>query len=516
MNSDAGIHLRSMEAEYVSTFYQFLSRSVRLAGTRVLVLGSGSSKALTRLLSRGVSSAVFVDTSEDALADLDRSVQAVGLHARVEVEYVCEDAWTFLEGCDDNSFDVVIATKCVGLVLSGPGQRDEARLLDLVTDVLDVDGSFFTDHQVAFSDPALSLQRVADVAGEHYDLATICGRYADDVCYSWTGMANDNLKCVASYITHRSASMVQCWEMFHFRVPTAPVPTRPVRVTPSRGAMPAGFVAKQSDVFDRVADAMVPVNNKGVKRIPGHDDIGAYDIAATRLKLDGVPGVLQLSGPVGVFVSPTVMYALTLGRNVSPPLTLSAETVWDQHGVATAFVTGTIRIGTAAADPLDYAALRPLLPTLSQLSGVGIAVNHPDLVRSVTGSVLTLTGANGVSRSFPVDGVQVTVAGRDGVFIKPQGANTVDATSADIKRLIVRASDALGLPDPVVTLAPDSGVWEYRSSAALNLWVPARPRRDKTKSDTLGAVIHTLAAAHASASIGLETTVEGVLRQVAR
>nr|WEW73472.1 methyltransferase [Cladosporium ramotenellum polymycovirus 1]WEW73478.1 methyltransferase [Cladosporium ramotenellum polymycovirus 1] len=513
MNSEAGVQLRAMESEYTSVFSQFVNRSVRLAGTRLLILGSGASRVVTKYLVRGVSSVTFVDTSEDALSTLASHIASTGLEARVQTEYVCQDAWSYLREYDDEPYDTVVATKCVGLILAHAPSRDEAGLMDLVTDVLAPDGSFFTDHHVAFADPPDSGKLVKDLAGQHFDLATICGRYDADKCYSWVGMSSDMLKPVTSYQIHESPSMVQCWEMFHFRLETPQPPSRSVKLLPPRLVAPAGLTLPPTSGFDKVADAMIPLNNKGVKRIPTASDLAKHDISLTRLKLDGVAGVIQLEDSVGVFVSPSRTFAFELNRVVTPGLTLAAEVVGASNHKSSVFITGVISVGSAAADPLDYKALEPLVPFLQTLSPSGVLPSTPDLVRLVRGDMLEMVDAGGRAIQFPVDGLQVTTNGRAGVFIKPPNLTTVDATNADVDKLFSRASSALGFKVPFTPVhAKGDGVWEFAHAANSTAWIPVRRREDKTRSDTLGAVIHTFSAYQASMTHATGSTVEQMIK----
>lgn len=458
-----------------------------------------------------------MDTSPKALDALESHILTTGLEARVNVEYVCQDAWDFLREYDDVPYDNVIATKCVGLILaSGPSRKEEA-LFDLVSDVLAPDGSFFTDHHLAFSAVKHSGLPIRDLAGEHYNLATIAGRYADDLAYSWAGMTSDTLKYVASYSLHETPSMVQCWQMFHFRMDLPPPPVTPVKLLPARLTAPATIpVPAPTGVFDKVADAMIPLNNKGVKRIPTASDLSKHLVSQARLKLDGRPGVLQLQDSIAVFVSPSQTFAFELNRQVTPGLTLAAELVEASSGGSSLFVTGVIAVDDSPADPLDYVALAPLVPFLESLGPCGIMPSTPELVRLVRGDMLEMNGPSNRLVRYPVDGLQVTTNGRSGVFMKPPSLTTIDSTPEDIAKLLDRAGRAI-VSHVLFEAEParSPGVWEYALSPTGRVWVPVRHRPDKTKSDTLGAVIHTLSAHRAGVLHKTGTTVEQMVRILA-
>ncbi|QDB74987.1 MAG: putative methyltransferase, partial [Phaeoacremonium minimum tetramycovirus 1] len=406
MSSEAGDQLRRAEHFYAVTTRQFITRSVRLASAHLLVIGSGSSREMIPIVSRGVASVTFVDLSQHALDRLQRNMHEQGLTAVCEMEFVCADAWDFLGAAADSAYDVCMATKCIGAILSAPG-RTVSDFFQLVEGVLGPDGSFFGDHHMAFSDPSIAGATIGSVCDPAlYDLATIAGRYAHDVCFSLAD-CHSLLQQVGTFTSDRATHHVQSWQFFHYRMPAVrPVDHRPV-LAEYRHPFPATFDdPENNDVLDQAVEAMMPLNAKGVKRVPTPSDVGAFPIEDVRLKFDGAPGILTVDGNVGLFLSPMTSFVVPLSRNISPILTLTAEIVTPADGRACIVVTGLAAIGETPTDPLDGAALSHVAPVVDKLAPDGIICSTPMMVRSLVGDTVKLSGPAGRVLFLPVDGIQ--------------------------------------------------------------------------------------------------------------
>jgi SAM-dependent methyltransferase len=517
MSSDAGSQLRVLERQYNAVLRQYVTRSVRLSGARILILGSGSSREIVPLLNRGVASAVFVDTSQAALDTLEANLAAAGVLAHLDAEFVCMDAWSFLCLDDSPEYDLVMAIKCLGMVFAvDPSVRHARSLLELCADVVREDGSVILDHHLAFSSGPHGTKIVDVCPPEHYGLATIGGRYSSDVCYS-ASVAPPSFDLVATFAPARSAHLVQSWQVFHYRSLVKASTSLGTVVSAHRPCVPKEFVAPPPQEYDPVVDAMIPVNSRGVKRVPTFGDLASHPVQTSLVKYDGVPGVLILDGPDAVFFSSGTRFAFALCAEVTPCLTLMAELTPASNMTSVVIVTGVISVGVARADPLNYEALRPLIPTLEALAPSGVVPTLSEHVRLLGGNSVVFPSVRGTVLKVPVDGLQLVTDGRAGVFVKPAELATVDSTAADILPLLQFAYDSLGMSSlPTVAPATRQGVLEYHRVLGTALWRPGRPRPDKRKSDTPGATMHTVLSSHRAEELNLPPDVQGLARAMLR
>uniref|UniRef100_A0AB74UL83 Mythl transferase n=1 Tax=Phyllosticta capitalensis polymycovirus 1 TaxID=3367395 RepID=A0AB74UL83_9VIRU len=517
MRSEAGKQLRRNEWEYARMTRQFMVRSAQFAGARVCFLGCGASKEMLSLLRRGVESAVMVDVSEPALARLERSIDEAGLSAQVEVEYVKMDAGEFVASVEEPEFDIVVATKCMGLVLATTRACGNfVDFSDLVADTLRDGGSFFVDHHVAFSCFAEDV-RVVDVCPPNLvSLATIGGRYADDVCYN-ASLAHSEFSTVASICSAQSEHNVQTWQFFHHRLSPERKQSKLQRIGPNRSVAPVPFTAVRASEFDSSADVMFPVNARGIKRIPDVRDVRAHRITDTFVKYDGVPGVLMMEGNDMVFMSSIFRFARELSREVSVPMVLTAELVQPTPQSMVLVATGVININGVQADPLDFSALAGLVPVLNLLAPDGIVATLPEHVRLLDGDEVVFESARGRQVRLPVDGVQLTIGGRNGVFVKPAPFCTIDAVPAEAAGVIEGAYLAANVQDtPSIVGAVGTGAWEFVRTPGTHEWTRGRRRNDKTFSDGLGSAAHTVAMSLQVQDLGMATTCQQVLERMTK
>nr|CAD7829825.1 methyl transferase [Beauveria bassiana polymycovirus 3] len=519
LNSEAGCQLRSLEREYGRVMRQYITRSIPLAGARVLVLGCGAPASLIPVLERGVAEAVFVDVSRPALDKLSSAVEARGARATLVADYVQQDAWEYLGENEGAAFDFVLATKCVGLILAHAPGRTVPALLDLVVDVLKPGGSFVTDHHEAFSSPRCVGRPVAEgLSDVDYTLATVAGRYAADIGYSWN-IGHPDAAIVTRFCPRRTGpSRIQEWHLFHFRVPHADGPRPGAPLSARRPPAPTPFPLPPLQPFDSVRDAMVPVNHKGTKRVVSDADLHSFDVGRVRPKVDGVPGVLVIKGRAAAFMSSTRSTAVALSCDVSPALVLTAELVATRELDAVLVCTGLLVVGSTRCDPNDDVAFRSVSRVIDKLGASGIIASSPDLMKSLVGDAVALVAPTGRAVTIPVDGVTPIVDGRYGTFLKVSAAHTVDAKPSEVRRLLDFGYDAIDLPPPDIGDPPldSDAVFEYSLVGPGQRWVPVRRRDDKTWSDTPGAVVHTVCAALASFDRGVTGTVHDLVSRMCR
>nr|WBL45229.1 methyl transferase [Metarhizium brunneum polymycovirus 1] len=520
MNSDAGKQLRRTERLYSAMQRQFINRSVRLAGSSLLVLGCGSSKELIPLLRRGVATAVFVDISQAALDRLRGNLIAEGITATTDVDFIAADAWDYIGMADGLGFDVIMATKCLGLIVGAdPVNRKVPDFIEMAASALSHDGSLFVDHHLAFSQPGKEGKRIVDECPpDLVPLATIGGRYSQDVCYSCDVECPEMTK-VATFSSPRADHLVQSWQFFHYRRHAHEAARARQTLSAHRPAAPSELALPSEDMpIDSTVDTMIPVNAKGVKRIVVPSDILSHDISRARVKFDGSPGVLVLDGSLGLFLSPNANFCVDLPRSVEPTITLMAELVRTSAAFGVLVATGLVAIGERRSDPLDQTAFNSVVPAIEKLLPAGIMPSVPELIRYVDQGVVRLTSSKGVVLKLPVDGVQLHIAGRNGVFVKTASDNSVDAKSSDAEKLLLTAYDAIGTGDLVPTVDTDSrpGVFEYRRVEGTHVWRQGRFRPDKSSSDGVGAVVHTVIASVAAEELHLGKSPGDIIGRVLR
>jgi len=525
MRSAAGAKLRADEGRYNAMLRQFVVRNTRLTGSSLLFLGSGSSRNMLRLLRMSPAKAVFVDVDEAALARLRVLISREGLDATTQIEYVLQDAYVWLlDNASAVLFDTVIATKCVGQILRGVG-RTFTEFVDRVGGVCRFGGHFYVDHHV-FAAQYPEGSRLGDdwYSREHrgmYDAATICGRYADDVCYTCETETPD-FELVARFLSSEADRGVQVWELYCFRFTGRDASVqRPVIDFTSMPPAPTPFALPPAAGYDAVADSYLPANCKGVKRIPTAGDIRSYAVESCTPKIDGEPGLLIMDGPTAVFISNRHRFVRPLKNQLTINIAFSCELVQVQRSLALLVITGVVEQDATSCDPLDPLPMRHLEPLIDKFAQDGIIINSPRLMRYIVGDSVALPGV-AVSRpiDLPIDGIQVLHSGRGGVFIKPSRLSTIDCKQSEAKGLIEGAYKSIGsfnLPQVYTDRTGDrEAVYEFSRENGTHEWVPIKRRDDKQFSDTPGAIVHTIWALDAATSLGLVGTVEDIRPKIAR
>nr|CAA45724.1 unnamed protein product [Melampsora lini] len=516
MCSEPGQTLRRNERIYNATLRQFIYRNSRITGVNLLFVGSGASKEIMSILRRMPQSVTFLDISSAALNRLRVAIDASGLSAPIDISYVASDAteWLHTTG-QEKVFDVVIATKCIGQIMRRPGTSYEYLMLG-ISNVLKPNGYVYADHHDALISAPENTPIGSCVSPSDYDVATICGRYADDRAYYCFTPVPD-FTIVAAFTAKTTPTRVQQWTSFCIRyLPSVRADQSLYMANTAYNPKPRGFPRPPALAYDEIAELLIPVNSRGVKRIPTPDDKLRYKLNAVFPKFDGTPGILLMHGNAAVFVSGTYRFEIAISYSVDTNLSMACELVESLEGLFYVVVTGIVEIGDNTTDPLDANTLRAVLPLLSPYAENGILVNTPDLVRNIRGDQVVLTDYRGSTMRLPVDGLHVAIDGKNGTFIKSLPFCTVDAAASEIKELLASAYKAA---DGVYNVPVVSGevegedIWEYARAPSTDNWYPVRKRIDKRYSDPLGSVIHTVASSYAAGRLGAESTVEQ-LRQI--
>ncbi|UOK20167.1 hypothetical protein [Diplodia seriata polymycovirus 1] len=518
MGSEAGAQLRALERKYSAVMRTYINRSARVTGSRLLVLGSGSSRGMIPILRRLPASAVFVDTNPDALTTLEDNLASVGLLGPIDASFVNQDAWEYLAGVEVGSFDLILATKCMGLVYAvNPKERFPDAFFAMASRALAEDGSVITDEHVAFTTQEHGTPVPSVVSPQDWALATIAGRYASDVCYTAQTTCT-SLDLVAKLTFDSVDHGVQEWAAYHYRLRKVPRPSQSV-VRTGMPSPPKAFRRPALLEFDEAADARIPVNAKGVKRAPMPSDLCAHDLSRAMPKFDGHPGVVVIKRGTALFLGSRYRFVRELPIDVAMGVELVGELVFVGPEKAVVVITGLLAVGDARADPLSLDALNQVRPLVSAMGPAGFMLNSPDLLRGLSFDRVHLssTWENGVG--LPVDGVHVELAGRNGVFFKNAAENTIDATAADVEGLLAEAYSILRLPPPslaLLTRAEDGGVWEFTRDTRGHSWMPVRPRPDKRNSDKVGSVVATVNSSVKAQELNLLQSTASLVRSILR
>nr|QHG11069.1 methyl transferase [Plasmopara viticola lesion associated polymycovirus 2] len=520
MASPAGTVLRHDQGAYARMTRELLFRAVRITGASIVILGSGASREMIPLLRRGPRAVTFVDTDIKALERLQRLIDENGLAASSDFEFVNQDAWDYLLDIPEESIDVILATKCLGQVLIGD-DRTFTGFLDRSLPLLSPDGHILCDHHVRYATKPQGEPIIKHTPKKLYDLATIGGRYDMDVCYS-CDTDHPDFSLTSTFFSSTASHMVQVWEMFLYRARNiTPLPSRGV-ISTTKLAQPATIDIGPPMQFDATADQLIPINARGVKRIPATDDINVHSISTALPKFDGFPGILLLDGPYATFISPRRRWTINTGFDVAPRLSFVAELVSTGPPgttVGVIVITGVTNVGDAPADPLDYSSLSPLRSVLSPLASVGILITSPDMMRYIVGDSVVIPSDGRPDLSLPIDGFHVLVNGRSGVFFKPSSFHSLDLAPSSALDVIRGAYSAMGYDaEPSIDHGRFSTkpVVEYSRDDGTDLWRAFRSRPDKKKPDGPGAVVHSIACSKNAEVHTKARTVEELRRKILR
>ncbi|AYP71803.1 methyltransferase [Penicillium brevicompactum tetramycovirus 1] len=500
--SSHGEHLRKMERKYAGATRSALRSTSVLRGSSILILGCGASRHLLTLLLHGPARVVFVDTSAPALAKMSRIFNDAGYSGIVDADFVCEDAWTFVDKCEVDEFDVVMATKCLGQVFKvDPESRSVYGLLNKLSDVVPADGIVLVDHHEAFARAEHGRSVALEAGTEHFDAATIGGRFDDDVCYS-SDVTHHAFDKVLTWTSNSNKSSVQQWTQFIYRKQLPRRVTRPVAIDPYAVPVPTPFPSPPDVPYDDLVDKINPRPFTGVKRIVTQSDHGRLDPDTMMPKFDGVPGVLIIDGQVGVFIAHSKRVVFRLPKVFTQKMVLVAELLRCRASGSLLAVLGVICVANAECDPLDYGALAAIRHLIAPLHSVGIFSTGPGMCGRIDGADHLVFGRLGsLEVAVPVDGLNFTINGRNGHFVKPVEKNTLDIRSDEMYESLTSAWEVGGfegspIPQPVNDKWPPGTVIEMSPSARVDtVFSFVRVRPDKAFSAPIGRLVADITAA---------------------
>nr|WGN91660.1 methyltransferase [Metarhizium anisopliae polymycovirus 1] len=502
MATELGARLRQAERVYARTTREVVSSLKKLRGSRILVLGCGSSRHLLGLAKAAPESMVFVDVSAPALARMSRLMGEAGYADVVDDEYACMDAWDYIGSEVRGGYDLVLITKCLGQVFkTAPTERSVHGILDRLQQKMAADGIVVVDHHNAFSTQRRGTP-VTKVCGRgKRDLATIGGRFVDDVCYS-ADTSHHAYDKVFSWSSDERTTGVQEWTQFIYRY-LAPIKPPSVGVVrPVHDVVPIPFRLGAMQDVNEDLDMIVPRSFNGVKRVPMESDLQRLDATMALPKFDGMPGTFIISGRDGIFLSSRYQLLFELCRVYTAKMVFAAELLHVGTDDAVIAIVGAFCIAEVECDPYSYRDLSSVAEVLKPLAADGVFVTSPAITTTINHDDLARLGPpSGRHIRLPVDGINVIRDGVGGEFVKAGRGSMCDLVVRDARALLVMAHDFLGLNPPSVEIAggafgPDSVV-EFRLQAGDDeVWTPVNTRLDKRVSNTLGRTMVDVVAAH--------------------
>nr|UAW09575.1 MAG: methyltransferase [Aspergillus flavus polymycovirus 1] len=523
MRSEVGRQLRYQEYKYSTNTRWVMRSNKQIRGSSILILGCGASRHLLSLLLLGPSRVTFVDSSSDAIARMASLVDAGGYGGIVTAEFVVEDAWTFLDKCYEGEYDIVMATKCLGQIYAvDPSQRSTYSLLTKVSPILRDDGICLLDHHRAFSMSKHGRPIGEVVSPKLYALATIAGRFASDVCYT-ARVDHPDFHVVAEWCSPFREGCVQQWNQYIYRKHLSPRIAKPVALNVTKSVVPVPFSTPQPVVWDDYLSSVNPRPFTGVKRIVAPEDYSRLDPDTVMPKFDGVAGIVVLSGSMAVFVSNQYRFMRRLNKVFPRKMVLAAELVNVRGGGSLIIVVGAVNVADAECDPLDYQALHAIRHLILPLAPCGIFPTGPGLCdRLVDGNMFTFGRHAGRDILVPVDGLNFTIDGRNGHFIKPTELQTMDVTADGCISQLSEVLSMIGIvPDPIVMdmppgIPPEEVVEITPCLSFPNTFKFVRRRPDKRWPATTGRLLVDMFAAYAAKQYFGDGDVKKLMRLISR
>nr|UVX28932.1 MAG: putative methyltransferase [Ustilaginoidea virens polymycovirus 1]WSP07093.1 putative methyltransferase [Ustilaginoidea virens polymycovirus 1] len=504
---------------------------VPINGARVLLLASGRGATIAQIAKMGPCALTLVDASPDVIHGAVERVRAVGQSATVNLFPVVSDAWDFCRTTDE-TYDLIVCVHSIGQIVKARAGAVEEFISDVAA-ILAPGGLLVVDEHLGFTDPAGATPGQVEDRVERY-VATGLGRFPDDVNYLLPRAVPDCIRR-AEWVTPGAPPPMQRWSYMAYERRSrseAPPPLAPVSY-PRLAPLPVCGPVTDSVLFELA----YPRASRGVKVPLARDDYRTVGPGRLMPKIDGTPAVLLLDGDVALFSGPKMGGLFYLPFSFPVRRVCTAELVLSSSGDYLLFVTGVIDRDDTPVDPNSNAELRMLDEYQDALSTVGILINTPCLISSVSGNTLTIPRSP-AGRTVPVDGVNVLSGGRWGKFMKPSTTLSIDVTPADWPLLadelksttsVFRPFNSTSLPafpsavragsrapspsvDAEVNAVHELGV---RMDGLNPVLVPMRPRPDKSGSDSLGkVVVFCSAVLRISAIAGEVRNVSQVVRYV--
>lgn len=505
MSTGDGAALRAAERLYSRTTREVVTSMHRIRGSRVLVLGCGSSRHMLNIARSGPQSMTFVDVSEDMLARVSRLMGEGGYSDVVMDQYVQMDAWDYVRSGAVPAHDIVIITKCLGQVFkTDPHARSVHGILTGCLQFVPPGGIVVVDHHNAFADSAHGTPITKLVGRGDRDKATIGGRFVDDVAYN-SDVQHSEYSQEMVWSSDQRPRGVQAWTQFIYRRNEPSVPLTMGRIDPVHETVPVPFRHSPDGPPSPDAAMLAPRSFTGTKRVPTRECVSALDLTTAVPKFDGAPGVLLIGGKAAVFMSPTQQLSFELDRVFTSHMVLACELVCVSKRDAVVVVVGVISVANVECDPYDTNALESVRYLLRPLHVNGIVVTSPAMLQSVDAHGFVRIGApGGRNIKLPVDGINFARDGLNGDFIKPASRCTVDLVVNEASRILADAYSFLGLAAPILewelaTPAEESLVGEWQLvDAELGKWKLLWVRVDKVVSNTLGRTMADVMCAHSA------------------
>ncbi|UNO56539.1 methyltransferase [Colletotrichum fructicola RNA virus 1] len=490
MNSPEGWELRKENTRYGRTLAAALSNRGLIMGKRVLFLGSGCGKVMARFFQRSPLSVLCVDSDDGKIEQLRGMVSDLGYGSFVHC--VCGDA-TKPESFTTvgEKFDVVIVTKSMGSILSG-SDRSAVSLMSLWSELMEDDGVMFVDSQTgALRSPNGKLSGI--FSGKEADIATVWGRY-DDVVYDVDHCATQATlvvrEIVRLMVRLKGSPLLdytaQLWDGYLLsKEPKQHIPTVLERQVGDFSLGLSGFDLAMKGGIDAL-----PASARGSKMVPWS---GVGEVVTRKPifpKFDGVPGLLVCTEGQATFTSGVVVLCkktkVLRGEYVFLCELVACESP-SKGGVWLPVILGVISVGGISYDPNDMGVLeRERRSFEGPMSEAGILTTSSSLMFYLRGNKVelpvTLPTGESLKVYIPVDGLNVSMGGSYGNFLKPPGANTLDLDMSKDDTVFELSLALAFSPEYTIERSSEGGVWEYALEGEV--FVPKRKRPDKTTGNT--------------------------------
>ncbi|BBU94040.1 methyltransferase [Hadaka virus 1] len=506
MKPGLGTAMRREDARYGQNLASALAGRGLVTNRRVLVLGSGCASSMAQFFNKMPSSVLCVDNNPVKVSVLESLVSQLDMDGVVSVvEGDARKPEDFAK--PGELFDLILVTKSFGAIITSDG-HDAHQVVTNWLSLLSPDGVLAIDTQT-FGRTASSNGHVSGCfRGEDCEIATVFGRY-DDKFYNLDKISSD-LRLTVRECLNLSVrgncgkqgeplvdSEAQMWVMYLFSV----TPRTLVPVVPHKSSFPDEPVTVTDDILEMEGgtDLLSPAV-KGSKIVPwkGLGDIVCREHVYP--KFDGMPGMMMFADGQLTFISAELTFTKSAVYHRDRYCFIAEVCQGRVSGgidVPIIVILGIYSIEGIHFDPNDMKTLESNRHSFeSMLRPFGVVVTSPSLLLSLRKDVVrvpALFNDKQVHLDIPVDGLNVSVGGAYGNFVKPKPLCTVDLENDQSEDLEEAVS--MGMLDAesfAIEWAKEPGVWEYGLRGGVLR--PRRKRTDKRRGATVVRIAQDLAA----------------------
>jgi len=507
MKPGIGSAMRREDTRYGQNLVSCLSNRGLITGRRILVLGSGCASSMVNIFSRAPASVLCIDSDYTKVEVLSGQIRDAGMES-VATALLGDATDPGSYSIVGERFDLILITKAFGAILSSTNESPQ-NLISKWIQLLSSDGVLAIDTQTV-GHQSLNGRVSGCFTGEDVDIATVFGRY-DDIYYDLDSVSEDlglvtreriNI-AVRGTCGKKGEELLeyvaQMWVMYLM----SPSPRTLVPVVPGTAMVMRDPVVLSGGAIELAGGAdLLPEHVRGSKVVPwyGVGDVVSRDYIYP--KFDGRPGLLYFSSGQLTFVGNdvTIVKSAPFSKTEYCFLAEACDARLDGGEISLIFVIlGITLIGGVTYDPNDMRALQSERPLFERkLLSHGVIVTNPGLMLSLRSDSVRVPAEYSGSRTYadiPVDGLNVSIGGMYGNFLKPRPLCTIDIEN-DQEDDIIEAMSIAMIDGVHVELVKESGVFEYKLEG--DCYRPVRPRPDKKKGATTVRLAQDMAAAEAA------------------